>query len=342
MTDAPLPVVFEPIYKPKPWGGRTLARLFDKPLPSHDPIGESWELTDLPKNVSRVARGPLAGKPIGELIQMWGQALIGNAQLVDGRFPLLIKFLDAREPLSVQVHPSGQGRDATAQPRGAKYEAWYVVDAEPDAALFIGLRPGVGPDDVRRAARTRGLADLLRRRPAKPGQCYYLPSGIPHTLGAGLVVAEVQTPSDITYRLYDWDRPGLDGRPRELHVEQALANLRHDIPEHEIVQPRSHSADAFTTVTRLVACERFLIDKVRMSEGVVRDLPHAEMVVWIILRGSGGLVRERNRCDFKPGEVVVIPAESAELRVETASDCEFLEVRIPIPQHAARLSPDGA
>jgi mannose-6-phosphate isomerase len=331
----PIPVVFEPIFKPKPWGGRELARLFGKPLPGHGPIGESWELTDLPGNESRVAQGPLAGKRIDELINLWGRALLGDAQLAGGRFPLLIKFLDARQPLSIQVHPRGPAEPSPSQQPWVKHEAWYVIDADPGAALYLGLKPGVGPGEVRAAGSTPALADLHQVRPGRPGDCYYLPSGVPHALGAGLIVAEVQTPSDVTYRLYDWGRVGLDGRPRELHVDLALANIRYDIPEQQIVQPRSHSADTFAAVTRLVACERFLIDRIRFAAGVVRDLPRAEMVIWITLAGAGGLRRDRYRCDFKAGDVVLIPAESAGTRVEAMTDCELLEVKARSPHGLA-------
>jgi mannose-6-phosphate isomerase len=326
----PIPVVFEPILKPKPWGGRRLAQLFDKRLPGDAPIGESWELSDLPGSESRVVRGPLAGKRVGELIEMWGHGLIGKAELVGGRFPLLIKFLDARERLSVQVHASSLMEDLQDEPPAVKHEAWYVVDAEPGGVVFIGCKPGVGPDDVRRATPTAALADLLCRRPADPGCCYYLPSGVPHALGAGVVVAEVQTPSDVTYRLYDWERVGLDGRPRDLHIEQALANLRCDIPQEQIVQPRSRSGAAFAVgAARLIACDRFVIDKVRLAQGPALGLEQAEMAMWIILTGHGALVREQYQCDFRPGDVVLIPAESAGTRFETAGDCELLEVTIP-------------
>lgn len=330
MSVPPIPVIFEPIFKPKPWGGRELARLFDKRLPGKDPIGESWEVADLPDNESRVAHGPLAGKRVGELVEMWGRDLIGNAELADGRFPLLVKFLDARERLSAQVHPRGPAGTCEAEQPGIKHEAWYVIDADPGAVLYIGLKPGVSPEDVRAAASSSTLADLHQVRPGQPGRCYYLPSGVPHALGAGLVVAEVQTPSDVTYRLYDWDRLGLDGRPRELHVEQALANIYYNAPEQQIVQPRSHRADVLTTVTRLVACERFLIDKVRLCEGFARHLPHGEMAIWIIVAGSGRLSRDRYRCDFRLGDVVVIPADAASTRLDTTADCELLEVKIPI------------
>jgi mannose-6-phosphate isomerase len=328
----PIPVVFEPIFKPKPWGGRELARLFGKPLPGSGPIGESWELADLPGNESRVAEGPLAGKRVGELLEMWGGKLVGDAELASGRFPLLIKFLDARQPLSIQVHPCGPANGSVSELPGIKHEAWYVIDAEPGAALYLGLKPGVGPDEIRAAGLTPALADLHQLRPARTGDCYYLPSGVPHALGAGLVVAEVQTPSDVTYRLFDWGRVGLDGRPRELHVDQALANIRCDVSEQQIVQPRSRRSDALGSATRLVVCERFLIDELRFSAATAGNLTRPGMVIWIVLSGSGGLARDHYRCDFQPGDVVLIPAESAGIRVEAAADCALLEVTIPGPR----------
>lgn len=330
MNVPPIPVVFEPIFKPKPWGGRTLARLFDKPLPPDQPIGESWEVVSLPGNESRVRGGPLAGRTVSELIDMWGRDLYGGAELVEGRFPLLIKFLDACEHLSVQVHPKPSAENQDDWQPGIKPEAWYVLHAESGAEMFVGFKPDVTPADAARAANTPEMAKLLRPWPVKPGQCYYLPSGTPHALGAGIVVAEVQTPSDITYRLYDWNRVGFDGKPRELHIEQGLANVRYDVRDEMILQPRSHVAGPFATVTRMAACERFLIDKVRLSEGVEQPVPHVEMVIWIVLAGQGVFVRERFECPYGPGDVVVIPADSTETRMVTRADCDLLEVKIPI------------
>ena len=330
MDIPPIPVIFAPIFKPKPWGGRELERLFGKTLPGDGPIGESWEVADLPNNESGVARGPLAGKRIGELIDSWGTRLLGGASLVDGRFPLLIKFLDARERLSIQTHPRAPADRSQPEPPGVKHEVWYVIDANPDAEVYIGLKPGVGLDDVRAAGSTPALADLHQRWPARPGRCYYLPSGVPHALGAGLVVAEVQTPSDVTYRLYDWGRVGLDGRPRELHFEQAVASIRTNVPEQQIVQPRTHTADMLASVTRLADCGRFSIHRLRLSEGYARELPGNQMAIWIVLAGGGALLRERYRCDFQPGDVAVIPAESSGTRVEIAADCVLLEIKMPV------------
>lgn len=329
MSGSALPVVFQPIFKAKPWGGRELARLFDKPLPADVPIGESWELVDLPGNESRVARGPLAGRRLGELVEMWGRDLLGDAELVDGRFPLLIKFLDARERLSVQVHPSPRANASRTEQATVKHEAWYVIDAGPAAAMYIGLKPGVGPEEVRAAGSTPALAELHQLRPSARGSCYYLPSGTPHALGAGLVVAEVQTPSDVTYRLYDWGRLGLDGLPRELHVEQALANIRYDVAEEEIVQPRTSPSGGGQASERLVTCEKFLIDRVRFDAAAPPEPPSGTMVVWIVLSGSGVLVSAHDRCAFEAGDVVLIPAGATGIATQAIAACELLQIGVP-------------
>ena len=188
MSSKPIPVVFEPLFKPKPWGGRMLETLFGKPLPPGEPIGESWEIVSLPANESRVRGGPLAGRQISDLAGMWGSALYGAGGVGREGFPLLIKFLDARENLSVQVHP--KPIDLTRVEPGVKHEAWFVVHADPGAEMFIGLKPGVTPDDLAESANTPRTAELLRRWPVTAGQCYYLPSGVIHALGAGIVVAE--------------------------------------------------------------------------------------------------------------------------------------------------------
>lgn len=335
MAIRPIPVVFEPIYQVRPWGGRRLAELFGKKLPDHATIGESWEVVSLPGHESRVRDGPLAARAISELVELWGRDLIGGAELVEGRFPLLIKLLDARQALSVQVHPKPSPGAEGARTTGVKHEAWYVIEAGPRSELLIGFQEGVRPDQVAAAARTRAIVPLLRRWPARAGQCFYLPSGVPHALGAGLVVAEIQTPSDVTYRLYDWDRVDERGRARELHVEQALANARYDVRPDDILQPRSHVAGVYTVVTRLLASERFLLDKVRLTGGVAQGIPHAEMVIWVVLSGRGELRRDAYVCRFAAGDVVVIPAESSCTVVEPYDDCELLEVKVPVPSPLA-------
>jgi mannose-6-phosphate isomerase len=330
MNVPPLPVVFEPLFKPKPWGGQRLATLLNKRLPTGERIGESWELVSLPGNESRVRGGPLAGQMLSELVQRWGHDLLGDAQLAGGRFPLLIKFLDAGEYLSVQVHPKPDGRGG---PPSLKHETWYVIHAEPGAKLFIGLKPGVEPAEVARVANTPAMVDVLRAWDAQPGQCYYLPSGTLHALGAGVVVAEVQTPSDVTYRAYDWGRADAAGRPRELHIAQALANVRYDVTEEMIAPPPTQSAASPLAATRVVRGERFALDVLSLRGGCACPLTAGVMRVWIILAGTVRFTHHGRQppltSTFARGDVVLIPAACADLYSEPATDCNCIEVTIP-------------
>lgn len=326
---SPIPVRFHPIFQPKPWGGRALERLFNKRLPPETPIGESWEIVSLPGAESIVRDGPVAGESISALLDAWGEGLLGRARRADGRFPLLIKFLDAREHLSVQVHPKPDPDDPHGWKPGIKHEAWYVLDAEPDAQMFIGFRPEIDAALARAAANTPAMAEMLRQWPARRGDCFYLPSGTPHALGAGIVVAEVQTPSDVTYRLYDWDRVGLDGRPRSLHVEDGLANIRYDITDAQVVQPRAQKTYPYGSATRVAGSERFVIERVAHTAGATRDLSAGEMLIWIVLGGRGTLSREGFEMHVQPGDTVLIPAERRGFRLHAAEPLEMLEVHIP-------------
>jgi mannose-6-phosphate isomerase len=270
--------------------------------------------------------------------------LLGRTPLARGRFPLLIKFLDAREALSLQVHPRPAAAGRHAEEAATKYEAWYVLDAAPGARLQIGAKPGVTPADVVAALAGGRLEDLLISRSAREGDCFYLPSGVPHALGAGLVVAEIQTPSDVTYRLYDWGRAGLDGRPRELHVEQALANMLYDVAEAEIVPARPTRREAGAAIERLATCDWFSIEHVRAGSGYDCAGAGGEMRVLILLKGRlltrlGGVAQE-----FVAGDVVLLPAALPPGGIEAAGDCEYLDVRAargaadPGSSHAERAS----
>lgn len=224
----PYPLLFEPILLEKVWGGRRLERL-GKRLPAGKKIGESWELADLGATSasgagggaarSKIINGPLAGRTIREAMEAAGDDILPRvARAAGGGFPLLIKFLDAGENLSVQVHPSPAY--AAAHP-GAhlKTECWVILDAEPGSVIYKGVREGVGREEFARLARSgdAAIVEAMAAVPARVGECHNLPSGTVHALGAGVLVAEVQTPSDTTFRLYDWGRTG-----RELHVEAAL------------------------------------------------------------------------------------------------------------------------
>ncbi len=328
------PLIFEPILKPRIWGGRRLASVLGKTLPAGQSIGESWELSDLPGDESVVREGPYRGHSLRRLVGEWGRELLGSARLVEGRFPLLIKFLDAVADLSVQVHPPAAVA-ATEPGAHLKNEAWYVVAAEPGSMIYLGLQPGVARGQFVEALRTGDVAPLLRPVPARPGDCHYLPGGTVHALGAGVLVAEVQTPSDTTYRLFDWNRiDPSTGRPRELHVEQALRCIDFDSPGPPEPPPRSHSADMWTAVTRLAACEQFVIEKVRMIEGTEQRLPYAEPVVWILLDGEVEILCDGGHGARKArrGDVVLLPAAMKDARVRVIRPAVWLDVSMPAPR----------
>lgn len=327
------PLIFEPIFKPKIWGGRHLEGLLGKRLPGIEPIGESWETADLEDDQSVVANGPARGSTLGELVREWGQDLIGGAPLFEGRFPLLIKFLDARDTLSVQVHPD----EAMAQRLGGrvrvKDEAWYILDADEGGVIYRGVREGVDAESLRKAIEERRIESVLRRINARKGHCYYLPSGTIHALGAGVTVAEVQTPSDITYRVYDWDRVDPStGRPRDLHLEEALQCISYDTAPI-VGETPEHLGTVWTAVTRLVRSESFVIERVRMIEGVEQPIQYAEFVIWIVLQGRGSIVCDSpaSPVGFGVGDTVLLPAGVKDARIQTHDDCMWLEVSIPIP-----------
>lgn len=216
-TRQPLyPLMFKPVYKNYIWGGDRIARRYGRSLPPGI-YAESWEITDRAEGINVVVNGALAGKDIHELTQTYGAELLGRPL---ERFPLLIKLIDAREHLSVQVHPDETAAKAVGGE--AKAEMWYILDADPDAAVFAGFKPGVNEGRFRKALAAGKAGDLLKRVGVHQEDVIYIPGGCVHSIGAGSLILEVQQNSDTTYRVFDWDRVDADGKPRELHIEQAM------------------------------------------------------------------------------------------------------------------------
>ncbi len=346
------PLVFEPIFRPKIWGGRNLARLLDKPLPPDSDIGESWECADLDGGQSVVNRGPARGRSLGDLVREWGTALLGRAHATDGSFPLLIKFLDASDNLSIQVHPDAEAAARLGLSILPKDEAWHVIEARQGAAIYRGFREGVTLEAFASALEKDppSIVAMLHRTSVRSGETYYVPSGTVHAIGAGVVVAEVQTPVDVTYRLYDWGRR----RPQDdagLHLTDGLACIRQQV-DFAPFEKRSHVTSVFTTVTRLVTCPSFILERVRFVGEIEQPIPYAEPVIWIVLEGRGEILYGKNGVEtFAKGDVVLLPAALKEPRLKTLSDCVWLEVTIPAPSDlaeydrpsaAALRAPDGS
>lgn len=251
------PLRFQPILRRYLWGGRRLASVLGKSIGEGDDYAESWEVCDRPDAQSLIASGPLAGKSLGEVVRGCAEELLGRHASLD-RFPLLFKFLDAQKTLSVQVHPN----DVQAQVRDplelGKTEAWVVVDAEPGSLIYAGLKRGFDRAALEREL-ARGTCELcLHRFEAQPGDCIFLPAGTVHAIGAGLLIAEIQQSSDVTYRLFDWNRVGPDGRPRALHIDQALDVI--DFSRGPVAAQKPQTTAAPNS-ERLVECDKFVLDR---------------------------------------------------------------------------------
>ena len=215
------PLRFEPIFKRLIWGGRKLATVLGKPIGTEADFAESWEISDHRLDVSRVVEGPLAGLTLRDLIADHAADLFGHAVGPRDQFPLLIKFIDARQDLSVQVHPDDALGRLLVDDNG-KTETWVIVHAEPGSRIYAGLKAGVTRDDMARAIDEGTVESLIHSFPAHAGDCIYIPAGTVHAIGAGVVLAEVQQMSDATFRLHDWGRVGTDGLPRTLHLAESL------------------------------------------------------------------------------------------------------------------------
>jgi mannose-6-phosphate isomerase len=317
------PLIFHPILKERVWGGRNLERLFGKPLPPHVPIGESWEISDRPGDVNVIANGPLAGKDLHWLVEHQAAEMLGSASLQGGRFPLLIKLLDAQENLSLQVHPPAHKAVETGgEP---KTEMWYVADAAPGAELFVGLNRGVTRDEFERKIRDRTVVDCFHRLPVRAGDAMFLPSGRVHAIGAGLVIFEIQQNSDTTYRVFDWNRVGLDGKPRELHIAESLASIDFADFEPPLI------AGVFTgngSVKRclLVQDPLFSVEAVKMAAAVNLALKPRRMQIVACLSGNLCVQAGAVRVELSPGGFCLVPACLDAVHLLATNDAGLLRI----------------
>ncbi|WP_372595203.1 type I phosphomannose isomerase catalytic subunit [Actinotalea sp.] len=331
MTTLP-PLLLEPLLVPKPWGGRRLGDL-GRALPDGVDIGESWDLADLdaemtpvPDPVSRIVGGAMAGRSLREVVADSAAALLGRDHAEARRFPLLVKHLDAREHLSVQVHPPAE---QVARHPGIhlKTESWVVIAAEPGAGLFLGVRPGVTLDQIEAAMGTSALPGLLGWVPARVGDVHHVPAGLIHAVGAGVLVAEVQTPSDTTFRLYDWvDEYGR--APRELQVELGLEAIR---------SQWALNVDPPATVSNeglLVDTDHYTISRQRAEASrTVRVEPRP--VARVVLVMSGQVRIAGLDAPVGPGRLAVLPADWAgDLAAE--ADSSWLDIDLVAPRRVGR------
>ena len=318
------PLRFRPLLRRYIWGGRRLERSLGKRLPPGDDWAESWEICDRGADQSVVEFGPLAGSTLGDLMGRHGRELLGRHH-PQTRFPLLLKFLDAARTLSVQVHPDDARAARLTPPDLGKTEAWVVLEAEPGSLIYAGLKPGVDRNTLATAIREGRCEDCLHVVRASPGDCIFLSAGTVHAIGAGLLVAEIQQSSDVTYRLYDWNRPGPDGRPRPLHVEQGLDAIDFSRGQVEPQQPRPTQRPE---VERLVQCEQFTLDRWHFNSPLAAGGDGRCHIVAVL---AGAL-----RIEGDPAEVVVerggtalLPAGLGPIQMRPQGGTVLLDAYLP-------------
>ena len=312
------PLILRPIFVEKIWGGRNLERLFAKALPPGKNIGESWELADLPEGVTDVANGPLAGRSLNELTAELGAELLGPAAPAEGgRFPLLLKLLDANDTLSLQVHPDAEAVRRIGGEARLKTECWYVAESR-EGYIYKGMDGEVSPEQFRKAIEENRAEQFVRRYDVATGEFHYLPAGTVHALGAGVVVAEVQTPSNTTYRVTDW------GRGREIHVERSMECIH--------FEPASDQAPGARGET-LLSTEFFDVRLLESTAGLERTFSAGRCRALMILSAS-----EPIRLDCtgggepvgaQLGQTVLLPAGCGEVKLRGGGAVRILQADLP-------------
>ena len=326
------PLVFEPHYWNRVWGGRSLHTQFGRRIPD-GLVGESWEVSTHPNHLSRVAEGRLAGHL---LIDLWNQhraELAGSQAAHADRFPLLVKLLDCQQPLSVQVHPNSACAARLCPHETGKSEAWVVLAAPPEARLLAGLKTGVTQADVLAALNDGTLATCLQELRPNVGDCIAIPPGVPHALLGPLVLLEVQPTSDATFRLFDWNRVDLNGQPRKLHIDESLAAMDWNCGPISAATPtplaQTNQTDGPVKSTRLLTSPDFRIDRHVGTSSF--PVPYFnEMSVWLIVSGRATLCDATGYArSFVAGETVLVPAAHERCQWVMSESCEFIAALPP-------------
>lgn len=300
----PYPLLFQPEMKERVWGGRALEQ-FGLELPE-GPIGEGWMIGDHPNGTTKVVNGELSGMGLDQIRELHGKDFFGSKGFSEknGRFPLLIKLLDCQDDLSVQVHPNDH-YDRLPQGELGKTEMWYILDAKPGAKIIYGLNDGVTREQLAQAIEENRILDCLREISVEAGDSFYIPAGTVHALGAGILVAEIQQNSDSTYRLYDYNRLGLDGSPRELHIEDSLNVIAYEGSGSSYMKTDLSGSNEWLT---LANSPFFITEKGKVDQTWSLQTNADSFIIHIICDGSGTIQWADGELSVKPGECYLIPA----------------------------------
>jgi mannose-6-phosphate isomerase len=321
MKPALYPLQFVPILKERIWGGTKLRKMLNKPLTS-DITGESWELSTVQGEISKVATGAFAGKALTDLIRKNSEGILGTAvhKRFGAEFPLLFKFIDAREDLSIQVHPN----DKLAKKRHnsfGKTEMWYIMQADQDARIILGFKEKSSPQEYIQQLNKKKLLSILDQVETKKGDVFFLETGTIHAIGAGIVLAEIQQTSDITYRVYDWDRVDADGKSRELHVELALEAMNYNVVDTKKEYSREQNKS-----NTMVDCPYFTTNFLPLDGKIAVEKDGTSFTVYMCVDGNFSIDCNDATYSFKKGDTILMPAALRNYALDGAA--ELLEIYI--------------
>jgi mannose-6-phosphate isomerase len=318
-----LPLQFHPVLKRIRWGGRRLGTVLGKSIGDANDYAESWEIADCGADQSTVAGGPFEGWTLSRLVTSETTALFGSDR-GPAHFPLLIKFLDCNDRLSVQVHPNDEQARQMGRGENGKTEAWLILDARPDSRIYAGLKPGVDRRSLERHLDAGTVEECLHSYPARAGDCVFVPAGTVHALGDGILLAEAQQSSNVTFRLFDWGRVGPDGKPRELHREESLACIDfHRGPVNPVV-PRV-LAKLPAQIEELVQCKYFALRRHTFSVPVTIE-PNRKFRILIPLSGSMDVRADGYEKQLRLGNTILVPAETSSLTLSPSGTASLLVI----------------
>lgn len=331
VQDALYPFVLQPKLTPAIWGGNALVTRFGKHGDAAEKIGESWECWD----ENHVLNGKLAGMSVAQLREDLGASLLGD---IDPAriFPILTKIIDAQASLSVQVHPDDAYAQRTEHQMNGKTECWYIMDAQPGAELVMGWTRDTSREEYERRVADGSLGDILHRVPVKAGDAFYIPAGTLHAIGAGITIFETQQASDLTYRIFDWNRPGPDGKPRQLHVEKAADVLDYRQSQSRPVDELSYAYEGFQR-TALIADSHFLVERVSATETAASMSTHNRPLIIMSLDEGLLLNCDDDGAELAPYETALVPAGAEHVDIQSKNgSAAFLAVMPPASQEALR------
>lgn len=319
---------FKEIGKESIWGGNTLVKSYSKPFDKDKNIGESWEICDLKNDKNIIANGKFKDKTISFIIEELGEKLLGNNCKNQEYFPLLIKFIDARDKLSIQVHPDEEYANKKHDKHG-KNEMWYIMEADENAKLLVGLKEGVDKNKLKEAIENKkNIEDMFNYFDVKKGDAFYIPNGCIHAIMGNSLIAEIQTPSDVTYRLYDWNRVDKNGNSRELHIEDSF-NVIKDIDAFQLKSKKESIIKKDNIeINNIFSNEYFTTEEYVIKDKYTSKTNNKTFEIILVMEGSGTIASNENTVELEAGKTVLLPAYLGEYSINTEKGIKLLRVTV--------------